>query len=283
MRLYRLAYRSLLPPLVLLALLLLIWELYARTVVGTIAGGEQLLPAPSQIAGALLANTQNLAPHTRQTLLETVLGFTLALVVGLGFAIVIDSSHLLRQAVYPLLVISQTIPVLAIAPVLVLWFGFGLAPKILIIALYCFFPISVAGARGFQSADPELVKLFRTFGASAWDIFRKVRLPGAMPSLFSGIRIAITYSVTGAIWGEYVGASQGLWIFIQNSQHAFQIRQVFAAIGVVTAMSIALFLLTVLIERLAIPWYFAERKGESIAWRDLSLLDPRGGKTGHEK
>ena len=105
-----------------------------------------------------------------------------------------------------------------------------------------------------------------------------VRFPGALPSLFSGIRIAVTYSVTGAIWGEYTGASQGLWIFIQTAQHAFQIRLVFAAIIVIAAMSIGLFLLTVLIERLVIPWYSAERRNESVVWRDLSLFDPTGGK-----
>src|SRR5205085_3664961 len=135
------------------------------------------------------ANAPLLLPHAWQTLLETVIGFLAALIVGLGLAVVIDLSLIMRQAIYPLLVISQTIPLLAIAPLLVLWFGFGILPKVLIVGLVCFFPIVVAGADGFRATDPELVKLFRTFGASAWDIFRMVRFPGALPSLFSGIRI----------------------------------------------------------------------------------------------
>lgn len=259
MRLYRLAYGSLLPPLVAFGVLLLVWELYVQLVVGTMEGGVRLLPAPSHIVTALITNTAILAPHARQTFLETVIGFSLALIVGFASAVVIDLSPVLRQAIYPLLVVSQTIPVLALAPLLVLWLGFGITPKVLIVGLYCFFPIAVAGARGFQSTDPELVKLFRTFGASAWHIFRKVRLPGAMPSLFAGIRIAVTYSVTGAIWGEYVGAQQGLGIFIQRTQHSFQVALIFASIAVIAAMSVGLFLLTLLIERLVIPWYFAER------------------------
>src|SRR3954465_12671570 len=110
-----------------------------------------------------------------------------------------------------------------------LWFGFGLLPKVLIVTIVCFFPIVVSAADGFRSTDPELVKLFRTFGASKWAIFRMVRFPGALPSLFSGIRIAVTYSVTGAIWGEYVGAEKGLAIYMQTAQHNFQVSLVFAA------------------------------------------------------
>ncbi len=258
-RLTRLARGSLLPPLAALALSLTAWELYSRLTLGSLPGGDRLLPAPSRIVTALLTNTSILAPHTWQTLLETAIGFALALVVGVGLAVIIDLSPLLRQAIYPLLVISQTIPLLAIAPLLVLWFGFGLLPKVLIVGLVCFFPIVVAGADGFRATDPELVKLFRTFGASKWDIFRMVRFPGALPSLFSGVRIAITYSVTGAVWGEYVGADMGLGIFMQRAQHSYQVSLVFAAIIVIAALSIGLFLLTSLVERLAIPWYFASR------------------------
>ncbi|HUP26987.1 MAG TPA: ABC transporter permease [Chloroflexia bacterium] len=256
------AGRTLLPPALALLALLAVWELYARFVVAGITGGERLLPAPSSILQALGRNTLVLAPHTWQTLLETLAGFTLALVAGLGLAVVVDLSPLLRRAIYPLLVVSQTIPVLAIAPLLVLWFGFGLLPKLLIVGLVCFFPIVVAGADGFRATDPELVKLFRTFGADTWTIFRKVRFPGALPSLFSGIRIAITYSVTGAIWGEYVGAEQGLGIFIQRAQHSYQVALIFAAVIVIAVLSIALLLVTSLVERLMMPWYFAGRKSQ---------------------
>ncbi len=250
---------NLLPPVLTLAALLLLWEGYADLVLGSVPGGERLLPAPSRITAALINNTAVLAPHTWQTLIETATGFTLALLLGFGFAVIIDLSPLLRRAIYPLLVVSQTIPLLAIAPLLVLWFGFGLLPKVLIVALVCFFPIVVAGADGFTSTDPELGKLFRTFGASKWTIFRIVRFPGALPSLFSGIRIAITYSVTGAVWGEYVGAENGLGIFMQRAQHSYQVALVFAAVIIIAALSIGLFLLTAIVERMLIPWYFAGR------------------------
>jgi ABC-type nitrate/sulfonate/bicarbonate transport system permease component len=171
-----------------------------------------------------------------------------------------DISPLLRRAVYPLLVVSQTIPLITIAALLVLWFGFGLLPKVLIVALVCFFPIVVAGAAGFFATDPELVRLFRTFGASNWVIFWRVRFPGALPYLFSGIRIAVTYSVIGAVWGEYVGAEWGLGIFMQRAQHAYQIPLVFAAILVIATLSIGLFLLTSVVERLVIPWHFRGRE-----------------------
>ena len=184
MRFMRLTNRSLLPPLIALGLALLAWELYVQLVLGQMVGGARLLPAPSQVVSALLTNTATLAPHTWQTLMETVIGFTLALVVGVGLAVVIDLSPALRQAIYPLLVTSQTIPLLAIAPLLVLWFGFGLLPKVLIVALVCFFPIVVSGADGLRSTDPELMKLFRTFGANKWKIFRMVRFRARCPRSF---------------------------------------------------------------------------------------------------
>jgi ABC-type nitrate/sulfonate/bicarbonate transport system permease component len=254
--------RSLLPPLLALGLILVVWELYAQVVLGRLPGGERVLPAPSSIVAAFFTNSNAplLLPHTWYTLVETMIGFALALVVGLGLAVVIDLSPVMRRAVYPLLVVSQTIPLLALAPLLVLWFGFGLLPKVLIVALVCFFPIVVSAVDGLRSTDPELMKLFRTFGASDWGIFRKVRFPGALPSVFSGIRIAITYSVTGAVWGEYVGARWGLGIFMQQQQHSFQVTMVFAAIIIIAALSMSLFLVTSLVERLVIPWYFASRR-----------------------
>ena len=251
--------RELWPPALALIGLVAAWELYADVVLAGVSGATRLLPAPSQIIRALVTNAPILAPHTWQTLIETLIGFAAALIIGFGFAVIIDLSPLLRRAIYPLLVVSQTIPLLALAPLLVLWFGFGLLPKVLVVALVCFFPVVVAGADGFRATDPELVKLFRTFGAGPWTIFRQVRFPGALPSLFSGIRIAITYSVTGAVWGEYVGAEYGLGIFMQRAQHSYQVALVFAAIIVIAALSISLFLLTSIIERLVIPWYFAGR------------------------
>jgi ABC-type nitrate/sulfonate/bicarbonate transport system permease component len=252
--------RNLLPPAITRALLLLAWEAYSRIVLDAIPGGSRLLPAPTSVLAALVTNANDLAINTWHTVLETMLGLVLALVVGFGFAVIIDLSPIMRRAIYPLLVVSQTIPLLALAPLLVLWFGFGILPKILVVGLVCFFPIVVSGVDGFRATDPELIRLFRTFGAGKWSIFKQVRLPGALPSLFSGVRIAVTYCVIGAVWGEYVGAQYGLGIFMQSKQHAFDVATVFACVVVISAISIALFLLTSLIERAVIPWYF--RAGE---------------------
>src|SRR3989440_8145138 len=178
-----------------------------------------------------------------------------ATLLGLLLAILLDASNWLRRAIYPLLITSQTIPIIALAPLLLIWLGFGLEPKIIVVALYCFFPIAVACADGLAGAEPELINLLRSMRASRWQILWLVRLPGAMPAFFSGLRIAATYGVTGAIFGEYVGAYQGLGIYMQLSFNSHAIVLVFAAILVTAALSLLLFGLVSLIERIALPWY----------------------------
>ncbi len=247
-----------LPALGLLVALLVLWQLYAQLEVRD----AQLLPTPLEVWSALVAQRELLWHHTLVTLWETVVGFAAALAAGVICAVAVDFSPVLRRALYPLLVTSQTIPIITLAPLLVLWFGIYLTPKVIVILLVCFFPITVALADGLRGADPELVRLFRAFGAGRWRIFWSVRLPGALPQLFSGVRIAITYSVIGAIFAEYVAASEGLGFYMVLQQHAFNTAGVMAAITVTAALSIALFLLTALIERLALPWYYlAARRG----------------------
>jgi ABC-type nitrate/sulfonate/bicarbonate transport system permease component len=207
-----------------------------------------------------VAQREPLWRHTLVTLYETVVGFAAALVAGVIFAAVIDFSPWLRRAIYPLLVVSQTIPIITLAPLLVLWFGFGVLSKAIVITLVCFFPITVALADGLRGADPELIKLYRTFGADRWRIFRSVKLPGALPSLFSGVRIAVAYSVIGAIFGEYVGAEAGLGFYMLQKQHGFAIAAVLAAVVVTALLSLALFGLVALVERLALPWYELQRR-----------------------
>ncbi|HET9920582.1 MAG TPA: ABC transporter permease [Ktedonobacteraceae bacterium] len=240
------------PAFVLALALLAFWELYVN------AGlmNARLLPPPTAIVQALLANWDIISVHTMQTLLETVLGMVAATLVGLLLAILLAISLPLRRAIYPLLVISQTIPIIALAPLLLIWMGYGLTPKVLLVALYCFFPIAVACADGLSAADPELIKLMRSMKASRWQILWLVRLPGAMPSFFSGLRIAATYSVTGAIFAEYVGGFQGLGIYMQNVFNSQVIVLVFAVILVTAVLSLLLFGLVSLIERIALPWYY---------------------------
>ncbi|HEX9413702.1 MAG TPA: ABC transporter permease [Ktedonobacterales bacterium] len=258
----RLGLRAALPPAVLLGVLLVVWHLFA---VGSVRDA-QVLPTPSAVWSALIMQRALLWGHTVVTLRETLVGFGVALATGVVLAALIDLSPWLRRAFYPVLVISQTIPIITLAPLLVFWFGFGLASKVIVVTLVCFFPIVVAAVDGLRATDPELIELYRTFGAGALRIFWSVRVPGALPSLFSGVRIAITYSVIGAIFGEYVGASEGLGFYIQQQQHSFATNRVMAAIVVTALLSVALFAATTLIERLALPWYYAA--GRAADWRE---------------
>jgi ABC-type nitrate/sulfonate/bicarbonate transport system permease component len=236
--------------------LLLAWQVYASRP----DADQQILPTPVAVWNAVVAQRGVLWGHTLVTLYETAVGFAAAFVAGVVFAAVIDFSPWLRRAIYPLLVISQTIPIITLAPLLVLWFGFGVLSKTIVITLVCFFPITVALADGLRGADPELIRLYRTFGADRWRIFRAVKLPGALPSLFSGVRIAVAYSVIGAIFAEYVGAEAGLGFYIQQKQHGFATPAVLAAIVVTALLSLALFGLVALVERLALPWYYLQRR-----------------------
>jgi len=257
-RVSRRTLTAIVPALVLLAALVLLWQWYASQP----DIDAQILPTPLAVWGVLVGQRDILWEHMLVTLQETLIGFALALAAGVAFGTLIDFSPWLRRAIYPLLVASQTIPIITLAPLLVLWFGFGLVSKSIVVLLVCFFPIVVALADGLRSADPELIRLFRAFGAGPVRIFWSVRLPGALPSLFSGVRIAIAYSVIGAIFGEYVGASAGLGFYMQLKQHSFATAGVLAAIVVTALLSIALFASVAIIERLALPWYYLQRRRE---------------------
>jgi ABC-type nitrate/sulfonate/bicarbonate transport system permease component len=244
-----------LPAALLVALLLALWQWVASGLVAN----ALILPTPTGVWSAFVAQRDALWQNALVTLRETAVGFAAALAAGILFGILIDASPWLRRALYPLLVTSQTIPIVTLAPPLVLWFGIGLTSKAIVVLLVCFFPITVGLADGLRGADPELIKLYRAFGAGPIRIFWSARLPGALPSLFSGIRIGVAYSLVGAIFGEYVGADAGLGFYMRLKQSSFGIGAVLAAVVVTAILSIGLFALTALIERLALPWYFLER------------------------
>jgi ABC-type nitrate/sulfonate/bicarbonate transport system permease component len=244
------------PALVFLLMLLALWELYVRTAHQI---SMQVLPAPSAVVQALINNWSVIYDNTLQTLLETVLGLAIATLLGLLLAIMLDLSSWVRRTIYPLLVTSQTIPIIALAPLLLIWIGYDIRPKLIVVTLYCFFPIAVATIDGLASAEPELMKLLRSMRATRWQMLHLVRLPGAMPAFFSGLRIAAAYSVVGAIFGEYVGAEKGLGIYMQREANSFATVNVFAAILVTTILSLLLFGLISLIERIALPWYHGSK------------------------
>jgi ABC-type nitrate/sulfonate/bicarbonate transport system permease component len=245
------------PPLLVVGALLVAWEVYCR-----LAGvSPVVLPAPSRILEQLWMFRGDAVRHALPTLMETATGLGVSIVVSVGVAVLMDRFATVRRALEPLLVASQTVPVVAIAPLLVLWFGFGLAPKVLIVVLVTFFPVTIALLDGFAAASGEATDLLHSVGASRGQVFRKLRWPAALPSFFTGLRIAATYGVIGAVFGEYVGAYEGLGIWMQLSQNAFRTDLVFAAILLAATLSVALFGLVVVVERLAIPWYRASRAG----------------------
>lgn len=205
-----------------------------------------------------------LEAHIPETLWETLAGLTIALVLGVLIAALMDFSALLRWTLYPLLVVSQTVPVFAIAILLILIFGFGSGPKIIVVVLFCFFPVALNTFTGLQAADPELLSLLRAMGANSRQVWTKARLPAAMPSLFSGLRIAATYSVVGAIFGEYITAQRGLGMFLKRSYSSFRLDQAYLAIILTALLSLLLVLLVSLVERLALRWYYTTQRQ---SWR----------------
>lgn len=237
-------------PASLIVLLLMIWEVLVRWR----DTPRWMLPPPSAIAETFRTDWRMLLEHTQVTLLEVLLGFGLALVAGVVTGMAIDSSLIIRRTLYPLVIASQTIPLVALAPLMLIWFGYGLLPKVLITALIGFFPIAVSTVDGLRSADGEMLALLRSMGANSLQRFRLVRVPAGLPTLFSGARVAITFCVIGAIFGELVGSSQGLGYLMERSAAQFQTARVFACIVILAIMGIGLFGLVSLVERLALPW-----------------------------
>jgi ABC-type nitrate/sulfonate/bicarbonate transport system permease component len=252
---------AVLPPLLIVGLVVALWQIYSKT-----SGiGNDVLPAPSRVLSVTWQNRADLWANTVPTLRATLLGFALSLVVGFLLAVLVDASAHLQRALMPLLIISQTLPIVAIAPLMVIWFGFGLTPKILLVALVTFFPITVAFVEGFAASEPEAEALLRSMGASRVRVFRSVRFPTSLPFFFAGLRIAITYAVVAAIFAEYAGASEGLGIYMENAKNSFRTDLVLAAVLVTALLTLALFALTYALERIAIPWYRLSRKGSRQA------------------
>jgi len=224
-----------------------------------------IFPSPGQILDAWrIHQARLLHDHIPATMWETLAGLSIAIVLGVVIAALMDFSPLLRWVLYPVLVISQTIPIFAIAILLILIFGFGSGPKIAVVVLFCFFPVALNTFSGLQSADPELISLLRAMGASAFQSWTKVRLPAAMPSFFGGLRIAATYSVVGAIFGEYITADRGLGVFLKRSYSSFRLDQAYLAIILTAVLSLLLVLVVNLVERLALRWYYTSRRS---SWR----------------
>lgn len=219
-----------------------------------------LLPAPSLIIQTF-SNTLHLLPeHIWMTSMVAVVGFGLGISIALVMAFILDISPLLRKSFYPILLFSQTIPIIAIAPLLIIWFGYGILPKVLVVALVTFFPIVVSVVEGLQSSDRDMIRLVRSMGGSFWQVFYSVRFPHALPYLFTGLRIGATYSVLAAVISEWVGASKGLGIYLVKAQSSFATDKVFVVIVLISILSSLLFLVVILISRLTMPWKYKIKK-----------------------
>ena len=242
--------RGLGPQLVAGLILTALWEAGVRL------GGVPtfILPAPSQVVVSLVKNFPVIADHTRITLYEAMTGFVIAVLLSFVLAFIMDSVPVIKKALYPVLVISQTIPIITIAPLFVIWFGYGLLPKVIVVMLVCFFPMVVSFMAGLQGVDGEMYDLLKSMGASRMQIFRLLKLPGALPSLFSGMKISAAYSIMGAVIGEWLGARAGLGEFMRRSMHSFAVDKTFAAIIVITVLSLAVFEIIKLLEGWLMPW-----------------------------
>jgi putative hydroxymethylpyrimidine transport system permease protein len=243
-------------PLLALAALLGLWQLAASTgALADLLGVESFLaPSPAEIASSLWENRSLLAENAWVTLQEILLGFFCGLVIGLGFAFLLRPFETLRLTFYPLIVASQAIPILVFAPILVVWFGFGIGPKLAVVALVCFFPIAVATADGLRSVDPEATKMMRTLDASRGQRLWRLEAPAALPFTFSGAKIAVTFAPIAAIFGEWVGANSGLGVLIREDNARLATDRMFAAAFLLAAIALGLYGLVAFAERRVVTW-----------------------------
>ncbi len=237
-------------PILTLVVLVIVWEVVVRS----LSLPKFLLPAPSAVYEATLSRAHEFPFHTWVTLYETLLGFVLAAGIGVVLAILITYSRVLQHTIFPLLVVTQAVPKVALAPLLLLWLGYGDAPKVLVAFLVSFFPVVVNVAAGLKAVEPEVIDLSRSLSASEWQTFRKVRFPSALPYFFSGLKVAITLSLIGAVIGEFVGADQGLGYMIVVSSAHVNTSLAFGAIFILGVMGIVLFFGVEMAERVFCRW-----------------------------
>jgi NitT/TauT family transport system permease protein len=242
-------------PALLLVLIFVAW--WVITAAGWVA--PYLVPTPAQVWERVVQDWSSLMYHSYVTLYETVVGFLLASVLGLATAVAIAYSRTLEKTLYPIVLFAQVIPKIAIAPLIVVWFGNDLAPKIILAVLIAFFPVVVSGVAGLRSTDPELLELSATMGAGKWQTFRKIRFPNALPHLMAGLKVAVTLAVVGAVVGEFVGASEGLGYQLMIANGNLDAPLLFAALILMSLIGILLFVIVEVLESLLIPWHASRR------------------------
>lgn len=248
-------------PTAFVILVLFIWQLasFAKIIPSVI------LPSPINIISTLILDLPNMKEHIFVTCFEAIFGFLLAIIFAVLLAIIMDWFDTIKNAVYPIIIASQTIPIIVLAPLFMMWFGYGYLPKIIVVILVCFFPICINFFKALQLADKELINLLKSMGASKWQIYKYIKIPSSMPSFFSGLKIAGTYSVMGAVIGEWLGGMKGIGIYMVRVRQSFAIDKVFASIVVITVLSLIVIKIIEIIENSIIPWMkYINKKEETI-------------------
>ncbi|MDD3656904.1 MAG: ABC transporter permease [Atribacterota bacterium] len=243
-------------PLFFLALLVSLWQLIVDG--GIIA--RYILPSPWDVVMVCIKILPDIKEHIYTTLQEALTGLVVAIVISVILAVLMDNFTLIRKAVQPLLVISQTIPIMVLAPLFAMWFGFGILPKIMVVILVCFFPIVVSLLEGLNSLDQDLLNLMKSMKANRWQIFYLAKFPSSLSSFFSGLKIAATYSIIGAVIGEWMGGKSGLGVYMTRVRQSFALDKVFASILIIIILSMILFKIIELIQFLVMPWRRAMNK-----------------------
>ncbi|GAA0764317.1 ABC transporter permease [Clostridium sartagoforme] len=237
-------------PIVFILILLIIWEFIVN--VGGIE--KYILPAPTDVIKVLIKDFRTMIPHISATLYEGMVGFLIAIVLSIILAVIMDMVPLIKRSLYPVLVISQTIPTVALAPLFIIWFGFGALPKIIVVVIVCFFPIVISIVDGLEGVDKDLINHFKLMGASKLNVFLHLKLPYGMINFFSGMRIAATYSIMGAVIGEWLGGDKGLGVYMTRARSAYALDKMFASIVIIVAISMGIFLLVSFMEKVFTPW-----------------------------
>lgn len=237
-------------PIVFILILLIIWEFIVN--VGGIE--KYILPAPTDVIKVLIKDFRTMIPHILATLYEGMVGFLIAIVLSIILAVIMDMVPLIKRSLYPVLVISQTIPTVALAPLFIIWFGFGALPKIIVVVIVCFFPIVISIVDGLEGVDKDLINHFKLMGASKLNVFLHLKLPYGMINFFSGMRIAATYSIMGAVIGEWLGGDKGLGVYMTRARSAYALDKMFASIVIIVAISMGIFLLVSFMEKVFTPW-----------------------------
>ncbi|SCD57817.1 ABC transporter permease [Streptomyces sp. DvalAA-19] len=253
-RLARAAERSWRPVALLVACLALWWAIAAAELVE-----PYLVPSPGATLDVLTGKAGYLWQHSWVTTYETLLGFVIAVAVGVLAAVVMVYSSTVERTLYPILLFAQVVPKIAIAPLFVVWLGFGIAPKILIAVLIAFFPVVISMVTGLKAVDPEMIQLSATMGAKPWQTFVKIRFPASLPHLFSGLKVAVTLAVTGAVVGEFVGANEGLGYVILQANGNLDTPMLFAGLLVMSLIGVVLFVVVEIAEKLLLPWHASRR------------------------